>query len=110
MTQVTQQFAVADPRGFEGTPYEVAERAALQASAVARILRQTMDATRLMVRNADLERQLAFSGECDVQAFEDSVVARKIDKVTADVIEAERQLVLVSKAASYNPKARIGRP
>lgn len=105
----TQTFAIADPRTFDGDPYEVAERAALQAAALGRLLRLTTETARLMVRNADLERQLALDGDCDAAAFEEGAVARKIDAVIEAASEAEKQLTLVARAAAYNPKARIGR-
>lgn len=109
MTQYTQTFAIADPRTFEGDPYEVAERAALQAAALARLLKQTTEGARLMVRNADLQRQLDLDGDCSAASFEDSVVAQKLAKAIEDAAAAEKALTLVAKAAAFNPKARIGR-
>lgn len=102
-------FVVTDPRLADGNPYEVAERAVIQAAAVARILQQTTQTARIMARNAELDRQLLLEGNCDPQKFEDSVVAKKIDKVVEDAQDALKQLEIVAKAASFNPKARIGR-
>ena len=109
MTQLTQKFAIADPKTFEGDPYEVAERAAKQAAAVVKLARQTTEAARVMIRNADLERQLALTGECDVQEFEESALAQIVDQIVTDTTEAERKLMRVAQSVSFNPKARIGR-
>ena len=106
---ITQTFAVADPRTFDGNPYEVAERAARQVEALARLTRQSAETARLMIRNADLERQLALDGACSAEAFEDGALARKVDKVIEDAGDAEKAMKLVATAVAFNPKAQVGR-
>jgi hypothetical protein len=105
----TKKFAIADPRFFEGDPYEVAQRAAQQASAVAGLLREAIDGAYLMVRNADLERQLALDGECSVEDFEDGVHAKQLKELAAQADKMSVALATLGRAAAYNPKARIGR-
>lgn len=109
-TNKQQVFAVADARTFEGDPYEVAERAVKQVHGVLAIARTTLDGARVMVRNAELERQLALDGSCDAGAFEDGPHAKILDKIASDLHEAQRKLAMLSKAAAFNPKAKIGRP
>jgi hypothetical protein len=110
LTQInTQHFVLADPRTFEGDPYEVADRALKQAAAMARLLTWATERARLMARNAEMERQLSETGACDAETFGATLVAQKIDKVLEDAKAAEKNLIVLSKAASFNPKARIGR-
>jgi hypothetical protein len=104
LTHPVKQFAVADPRDFEGDPFEVAERALLQAAGLAELLRSTLDSTRLMFLNADLERQLMATSECVVAEFENSLHARKFDAVAASVEEDLATLRQLAKAAAFNPK------
>lgn len=109
MSHLNKQFAVADPRTFEGDPYEVADRAVRQAASLFFLAQQATQAARIMVRNAHLERQLAFEQECDPDEFEDSLVAKKIDTAISDTDATVKALEAVAKAAAFNPKARIGR-
>lgn len=102
--QKTQSFTVADPTTFDGDPFEVAERALYQSVAVARVLQGTLKGARNMARNAEMERQLFATGECDAAAFEGSAQARRIDEVAELAELAERSLQGVAKAAGYNPR------
>jgi hypothetical protein len=109
MTQAVQRFVVADPRTFEGDPFEVADRAFAQAEAVARVLDKCIEDARVMARNAEMSRQLEAGGEADAAAFEDTVLARKIDDVRRGVTRAIQALPVLRRAAAFNPKAKIGR-
>lgn len=109
MTHQTQTFAIADPRDFDGDPYEVAERATLQAAGMARLLAKTLRGARLMARNAELERQLALTDECDAAAFEGGAEAKRYDALIANAEASEKALTVLSKAARFNPKAPLGR-
>ncbi len=107
MTNPTQQFTVADPTTFDGDPFEVAERALRQASAVAGILEGMLSGARSMARNAEMERQLLATGECDAAAFEDSAQARKFDQVTNDAAAIKARLSALAMAAGYNPRKPV---
>jgi uncharacterized Zn finger protein len=63
----------------------------------------------LLVRNAELERQLMDSGECDAKLWEDSLEARKWNEVSRSLEKIKRDLNVLSRAAGYNPKAPLGR-
>lgn len=109
MTQQTKQFAVADPRSFDGDPYEVAERAFTQAEGIARILEQAIADARVMARNAEMSRQLETSGQADAAAFEDTVLARQIDAAKSSAAKVTKSLGVLGRAAAFNPKAKVGR-
>lgn len=97
-------FTVTDPRGFDGDPYEVAQRATLQAQAVARVLATCLMTANLMARNAEMERQLSAGKEADASAWEDSVPARMYARLHRDAKTIERALAALTKAAGFNPK------
>lgn len=105
----TQIFAVADPRSFDGNPYEVAERAARQVEALAALTRQAAEQAKLMIRNADLERQLALDGECSVEAYDASALARKVDQALEDFKRIQKDFSVVATAVAFNPKSKVGR-
>jgi hypothetical protein len=104
LIQRTQQFTVADPRTFDGDPYEVAERAVRQAAAVAAILKQAIDSAYLMARNAQMERDLVASGECDAYAYDESAEGRRFATIKAEVENVESRLKPLTRAVGYNPK------
>lgn len=104
MTQQTKTFTIADPRTFDGDPFEVAERAVLQSAAVAGILHESLGGTRIMVRNAELERQLLIDGECDAPGFDEAVQGRKLNGLIETAEAAVKTLETLAKAAAYNPK------
>lgn len=109
MTQDTQKFVVADPRGFDGDPYEVAERTFKQAEAIAVILDKCLSDARVMARNAEMSRQLDIGEAADAAEFEDTALAQQIDKNRDSVQRVSKALAILGKAASFNPKAKIGR-
>lgn len=104
-----KRFALVDPRSFDGDPFEVAQRAVLQGEGLARLLVSTLGDARIMARNAEMERELQADGECDATAFEDTALARQIDKQITQAEEAVKALRLIARAAGYNPRKPIGR-
>lgn len=98
---------MADPRTFDGDPYEVAARAVQQAEAVARILATVAEGAYVMVRNAELERQLDASGECDAVAWEESAQNRRWEDIREKLAVVEQGLSVLAKAAGFNPKASL---
>lgn len=107
MTHKTESFVVADPRQFDGDPYEVAERAVAQLEGVLRVFDATVPATVLMVRNAELERQLAGGDDPDVKLFDESLQGRKWTDVRDQIEVLRRDLALLRRVASFNPKAQV---
>lgn len=100
----TKTFAVADPRTYDGNPYEVAERACLQAAGLAQILLETLDATYKMVRNAEMERAFANHEAPRGAEFDTTPLGRNLKKIEADVESVGKRLAMLSKAAGYDPR------
>ena len=99
-------LTIADPRNMEGNPYEVAERACLQIVGLARVLNQQIDLVNLMARNAEMERALATTGDCKIAAatWPETGQALKLKAVQALLDQIEKEMTIVSRAASYDPK------
>lgn len=105
MPQTPQTFTVADPRSFDGDPYEVAERAFLQAAAVATILAACIDNAAIMARNAQLERNLQETkNDARASEWEDSAQSRAINRNLHEARGLVRSLQAAAKAAGFNPK------
>lgn len=104
MIRPTQSFVIADPRTFDGNPYEVAQRAAEQAAALARLLAYATEVARLMARNAQLERELVATGSCDAPAYDRSVEGQRFVRVKYAALEAEKNLKVLALAAGFDPK------
>lgn len=97
-------LTVADPATFEGTPYEVAERALRQVAAIVQIAEVELARSEVMVRNAELSRNLADTPD-DARAgeWDDSVQARAIRSISDELNATFRRLTTLSKAAAYDP-------
>ncbi len=104
MPHTAKTFTVVDPTSLDGDCFEVAERALRQSAAVADVLLSTLPGARAMARNADMERQLYATGECDAAEFEDTAQARRLDAVAVAVRDAEAALGGLATAAGYNPR------
>lgn len=99
-----QSFVVTDPRTFEGDPFEVAERAAIQAEAVARILSVCLEGAALMARNAQAERDILMSGDCDMASYADTAEGRRFEAIRDRVAAVQRDLRILIRAVGFNPK------
>lgn len=100
-----QQFSVVDPRTFDGDPFDVAGRACLQAEAVARVLADCIDATAIMARNAQLERNLLDTpSDARASEWEDDPQSRRFNALFAETKRIEQGLSALRRAASYNPR------
>ena len=100
----TKSFTIVDPTSLDGDPFEVAERSLQQCAALAGLLHGAAVSARAMARNAEMERQLYATGECDAAAFEGTAQARRIDEVAELAELAQRSLANIAKAAAYNPR------
>lgn len=105
MTHLTQSFVIADPRTFDGDPYEVADRAVAQLHGLLALIEQASGPALLMVRNAELERQLAAGDDPSVKAFEDSTQGRRWQEFRDAVAELRKEAMILRRAASFNPKS-----
>lgn len=99
-----QTFTIVDPRTLDGDPYEVAEHAARQAQAVARLLSQTVESARIMARNAEMERELARGDDPAPVEWEDGPYGRRFEEVKSAAEAAAKALDMLARASGFNPK------
>lgn len=104
MTHQTFTLAVADPREFDGNPYEVAERAIRQLHGLARLIELSLPPTEKMARNAQMERDLALVGECDAAEWPQGPQARMLARIAEQNADHVRVLDQLARAAAYDPK------
>lgn len=104
MPQTTRTFTIIDPRTFDGNPFEVAQRAAQQSAALSKLLGGTFDGVRLMIRNAELERQLQSGEKPDPKKWEDGPQAAALTLMASEVSALTKRLEAISRAAGYDPK------
>jgi len=112
-TQDPLVFTVTDPRTFDGNPYDVAARSMTQVRGIVRVLQTALAPAEVMMRNAQMERQLYHSDGDNAKAheWEDSPEGRQLKQVVEavqllaeDASEIERRLGALAKAAAYDPK------
>jgi hypothetical protein len=104
LSHTARSFTITDPRTFDGNPFEVAQRSALQSAAIAKLLGGTFEGVRLMVRNAELERQLQSGEQPDPKQWEDGPQGTALTKMADDVSSLTKKLEAVARAAGFDPK------
>lgn len=112
MTQIqTTTFTITDPREFDGDPFQVAQRAIQQSSALAAILTKSVEVAELMARNTELERALQVDKDRDLTpvagGWPESPQGRQFRNVIQDIENAKTRLDVLMRAAAYNPKQRV---
>ena len=100
----TVAFQVADPRRFDGDPYEVAERACRQAAGIAAVLDKVLDATEKMARNAEMERAFANHEEPQGSNWPNTAQGRRFARLREEARGAHRMLLALATASGYNPR------
>lgn len=109
MTDRTKTFAIVDPRSFDGDPFEVGERSCEQVAAMIRLTLWCVEGANIMARNAEMERTLMEGDDAKAPDWEGSVQGRQWQAVKETLEKLEGTTKVLSKAASFNPKARIPR-
>ena len=107
MAKEQTTFTITDPRYFEGTPYEVAERSCYQAAAIASHLQKAAVDAEIMARNAFMERNLSKGEPAGAEDWDSTPEAKRhqsLQKGSEQVVKAYSTLAL---AAGFNPKAAL---
>lgn len=104
-------FTVTDPGEFDGTSYQVAERACLQLLGLIQVLKGVIPATEVQLRNAEFDRALAMESDLFELASNweqrEHPQPRQFDTITELLNQTEAKVRSLSKAAGFNPKARL---
>ena len=104
MTHQPKQFTVADPRTFDGNPYEAGARALAQLRGIVRLAELSLPATEIMARNAELERQMVDGGDPDASSWPTSAQGNKFKRIAEHLAGISQQLSVLERAASYDPR------
>lgn len=108
MTETIQTFTVADPKEFDGDPFEVAERACAQAAAIAKILEASVKAAESMALNAQMTRNLQETpANARAEEWPESVYAKRLQEALKAAAGIEKVMTQVGRAAGFNPKAPL---
>lgn len=103
MAYETRKYVIADPRNFEGNPYEAAAKAMAQIEALIEQIQNLLPTTRIIVRNAELERQM-ISGEPNPTAWERGPQGRKLDYLASELSAAQAAAHSLKAAAGFDPR------
>jgi hypothetical protein len=104
VSESQQTSTYTDPRFFDGDPFEVAEKAVRQAEEAVELSQRALNDAEVMARNAEMERQLHATGECDAQAWPASAQGRQYDLIRARLDKNRKLLALLRRAAGFNPR------
>jgi hypothetical protein len=104
LTQNLHSFSVADPRTFEGNPYEVADRGVAQCDGLALILNEQLDLAARMARNAAMTRALEAGDELSAQEWENTAEGRRWRAVQASGKALKGDLRVLRELARFDPK------
>lgn len=109
--QPPKNLVVLDPRTFDGDPYQVAVRSIQQLIALLDVLGENLDTSALMVRNADLEKELALGNKLGDagKLWHDSPLGRQLLIISKQLEDSKRRLGSIEKAVGFDPKARSSR-
>jgi hypothetical protein len=103
-TANTKQFFIADPRSFDGDPFEVAERAAAQALALVKLAEEATEGAQVMARNAAMERDLIARSTPDPDGYDAGPEGRQWVDIRGDLAAMATRLAILTRAAGFNPK------
>jgi hypothetical protein len=102
MSQEAQKFVIADPRTFDGTPYEVAGRSVAQLRGLVKLIELSTPAAEAMVRNAQMSREI--EENVAPTPWERTPQGRVFMKLRTQTEETIKALDALERAASYDPK------
>jgi hypothetical protein len=104
MSQRERHFTVADPRDFDGNPFEVAERALAQIGGLLDLVSELVPASELMARNAEMTRRIDLGGEPEGDKWVTEPQGRKWALAKEQLKELRKHVRVLTTAASYDPK------
>jgi hypothetical protein len=102
--QEERTFTVANPRDFDGNPFEVAERAVAQLEGLAAILEEALVPAELMARNAEMSRRLEARQPPRGDDWAETPQGRYWAKIAAEVRELQVHLRVCKRASGFDPR------
>lgn len=99
-----KHFTIVDPRQVDGTPFHAAGVAAAQVGGLVILAQQALPHAKMLVRNAELERQCQRDEKLDAAGWEDSAEGRQWQGVEDALVALEKRIRALQQAAAYDPK------
>lgn len=106
MTHNARTITIADPRTFDGDPYDVGGRGVAQVKGLIDEALRSLPAARLMARNAELTRRLDRDEPPEARQWDSTVEGRRWYDVEKQLEDLSKQLGLLQRAAAFDPKAK----
>lgn len=105
MTQQRERsFVIADPRDFDGNPFEVAARAVAQIEGLLALAEGAIPLSELMARNAEMTRRIDLGGEPEGDRWAGEPQGRQWALLREEVTAIRRRLKIIKAASAYDPK------
>lgn len=99
-----RSFIVADPRDFDGTPFEVAGRAAAQLEGLLTLLLEAVPQAELMARNAEMTRRIDTGSDPEGDRWVEEPQGRQWALLKTDLTTLKRRVGYMRAAAAFDPK------
>lgn len=93
-----------DPRNFDGTPYEAAGQAVDQLISMSAHMQQAIGDAGIVIRSAEMERQIAVFGAPEASAFENGPQRALLTAMQRNMEQQITKLRALKIAATYDPK------
>lgn len=103
MTQL-QTFTIADPRDFDGNPFEAAERSVAQLEGLVMLLTAALPMAELMARNAEMTRRMDAGGDPEGDRWVEEPQGRQWRALNDEAERLRKRLRAMKAAAGYDPK------
>ena len=100
--QDTRTFTVANPKDFDGNPFEVAERAVAQLEGLASILAEALPPAELMARNAEMTRRLDAGEEPEGDRWAETPQGGYWRAVREELDRIQYRLRVLKRSAGYD--------
>jgi hypothetical protein len=104
MSTLERHFTVADPRDFDGNPFEVAERAIAQLEGLLVIADDLLPKSELMARNAEMTRRIDLGGDPEGDRWAGEPQGRQWQAVREELSTLKRRLRTLKATAGWDPK------
>ncbi len=105
MTQHRERnFVIADPRDFDGNPFEVASRAVAQIEGLLALAEGAIPAAELIARNAEMTRRIDLGGEPEGDRWAGEPQGRQWALLREEIVAIRRRLRTLKSASAFDPK------
>lgn len=103
MSQV-KHITIADPRTFDGNPFEVAARSVAQLEGLIMFTRAAVPTAELMARNSEMTRRIDAGEPPEGDRWAEEPQGRQWKALRDELERVEKRLRAMKQAAGHDPK------